>query len=217
MKIVAISDTHCRHRSIKLPQGDVLLHAGDISSRGQRSEVIDFLDWFGSQPFRHKIFVAGNHDFYFEKMSADVVMKMLPQSVTYLNDNGIVIDGVKFWGSPVTPWFHNWAFNRQRGKALRKHWQLVPPDTDVLLTHGPPFGILDTVLNGRNNGDKDLRQLVNELKPQVHVFGHIHESYGKRQLDGTRFFNCSQVNEYYELVNKPFLFEVIKTRVPAAV
>lgn len=208
LKIVAISDTHCRHRSIKLPKGDVLVHAGDISSRGLKEEILDFLKWFSMQPFGHKIFIAGNHDFYFEKNTQTAITSLLPKGVHYLNDSGIDINGINFWGSPVTPFFHNWAFNRQRGPALRKHWSLVPPNTDVLITHGPPYGILDQVLNGRNNGDKDLLQCLQRVQPQVHLFGHIHESYGKLHQGGIRFFNCCQLNESYELVNKPFVLDV---------
>jgi Icc-related predicted phosphoesterase len=209
LKIVAISDSHCRHHSIKLPKGDVLVHAGDVSSRGLKAEVQDFLQWFAAQPFQHKIFIAGNHDFFFEKSSKTTIASQLPEGIHYLNDSGIAIDGVQFWGSPVTPFFHNWAFNRQRGSALRKHWDMVPEGTDVLITHGPPFGILDQVLNGRNNGDKDLLPCLERVQPKVHLFGHIHESYGKYQRNGTRFFNCSQLNESYELVNKPFVVEVV--------
>lgn len=208
LKIVAISDTHCRHHSIKLPKGDVLVHAGDVSSRGLKAEILDFLQWFGAQPFAHKIFIAGNHDFFFEKTKKGVIEPLLPTGVHYLNDSGVCINGVHFWGSPVTPFFHNWAFNRQRGVALRKHWNLVPNETDVLITHGPPFGILDQVLNGRNNGDKDLLPCLQRVQPQVHLFGHIHESYGKVIRNGIRFFNCSQLNESYELVNKPFVFDI---------
>lgn len=208
MKFVAISDTHCRHHQLKLPEGDVLLHAGDISYRGFKSEITDFFNWFGQQKFTHKIVIAGNHDFYLEKLKADEIKALIPKGVTYLNDSFIVIEGIKIWGSPVTPWYYNWAFNRHRGAAINKHWNLIPADTNVLLTHGPVYGILDSLLNGRNTGCRDLLHKVKEIKPQAHVFGHIHESYGMVKRFGVRFINACVLNESYERINKPVVFEL---------
>jgi predicted phosphohydrolase len=208
LKIVAISDTHCRHKSVKLPKGDLLIHAGDISYKGQRTEVADFLQWFAQQPFAHKIFIAGNHDFYFEKTHASDLKAIVPEGVVYLQDSGVVIDGITIWGTPVTPWFYDWAFNRHRGGAIAKHWNLIPPETNLLITHGPAFGILDTVLNGSHVGDKDLLKRVQEIKPAAHVFGHVHESYGRLKKGSTRFINASVLNEKYELVNPPVVFDL---------
>ena len=208
MRFVAISDTHCRHLNIKLPKGDVLLHAGDISYKGQKNEVIDFLGWFAKLPYKHKIFIAGNHDFYFEREKDAAIKSIIPEGVIYLNDNEVIVDGVKIWGSPVTPWFFNWAFNRHRGKPIKKHWDKIPGDTDILLTHGPAYGILDTVVNNRQAGCADLLQTIKSIKPKVHVFGHIHEGYGTVQQNGTKFINASVLNESYELVNKPFVFDL---------
>jgi len=208
MKFVSISDTHCRHRNLKLPKGDVIIHAGDISNRGDKSEVIDFLAWFGKLNYKYKIFIAGNHDFFFEKNKLPIIEKLVPPDVIYLKDSGIVIEGLSIWGSPVTPWFFNWAFNKHRGAAIRKHWNLIPTDTDVLITHGPPYGILDAVINQRRAGCKDLLEKVQEIKPKVHVFGHIHESYGMQNKGGIKFINGCLLNEGYELVNKPITFEL---------
>ena len=208
MKFVAISDTHCRHRSLRLPKGEVLLHAGDITYKSTRQEVADFLDWFGSQPFQYKIFIAGNHDFFFEREKPAVIKAMLPEGVHYLKEETIEIDGVKIWGSPYTPWFYRWAFNKKRGVDLALHWSKIPPGTDVLLTHGPPLGLLDTVLNEQHAGDRDLLKKVLEIKPRVHVFGHIHESYGTITRLGTKYINACQLNESYELANKPVVFDM---------
>ena len=104
MKIVAISDTHCRHKSVKLPKGDLLIHAGDLTYKGELSEMKDFLHWFAALDFDHKIFIAGNHDFYFEKTDRDSIAALLPPGIVYLNDSGINIGGINIWGSPVTPW-----------------------------------------------------------------------------------------------------------------
>ena len=208
MKFVAIADTHYQHRNVKLPKGDVLLHAGDVSYKGEKAEVLDFLKWFSDLNFTYKIFIAGNHDFYFEKAVASEIISLIPENVIYLNDSGVTIGGITIWGSPVTPWFFNWAFNRQRGAAIQKHWKLIPENTDILITHGPPFGICDTVINGRHAGCKDLLKRVQEVKPKVHLCGHIHEGYGVAEKAGVRFLNASLMNEAYELVNKPMVFEL---------
>lgn len=208
MRFIAISDTHCRHRNLKLPKGDVLLHAGDISNRGELKEVQDFLDWFSKQPHAHKIFIAGNHDFFFEREKDAVIKKIIPDSIHYLKEEEIIIDGIKIWGSPYTPWFFNWAFNVRRGEDLEKHWKKIPPDTDVLLTHGPVYGILDMVVNEQHAGDKDLLKKIIELKPKVHICGHIHESYGMIKRHGIKFINACLLNESYELVHKPIVFDI---------
>lgn len=207
MKIVAISDTHSRHRQVKLPKGDILLHAGDISYKGRKEELIDFLDWFSVQKFSYKIFIAGNHDFFLEQAGQTEIEKLIPEGVTYLNDSGITINGIKIWGSPVTPWFHNWAFNRHRGKAINKHWELIPGDTHILITHGPVFGFLDQVINEQHVGCQDLLRHVLTIKPKVHLFGHIHESYGSIRRSGIHFINASLLNEHYEMTNRPISFD----------
>jgi len=208
LRFVAISDTHCRHRNLTLPKGDVLLHAGDICYKGVKAEVVDFLDWFEKQKFKYKIFIAGNHDFHFEKISTTEIEQLVPKNVVYLNDSGIEIEGIKIWGSPVTPYFFKWAFNRKRGAAISKHWKLIPPDTDILLVHGPPYGILDTVINEQHTGCKDLLKIILEIKPNTVVSGHIHESYGMVNKYGIRFINSCLLNESYELMNKPIIFDL---------
>jgi Icc-related predicted phosphoesterase len=208
LKFVAISDTHCRHHNIKLPKGDVLLHAGDISYNGKKSEVLDFLNWFSLQDFKHKIFIAGNHDFYFESANPLELSEIIPANIIYLNDTCTTINQLKIWGSPVTPWFYNWAFNKSRGNVIRKHWQKMPGDIDLLLTHGPVYGILDSVINSTSAGCKNLLEKVMEVRPKVHVFGHIHESYGITHKNGIKFINASLLNESYELVNQPIVFEI---------
>jgi Icc-related predicted phosphoesterase len=208
LKFVVLADTHSRHRGVKLPKGDVLIHAGDISYRGEKLEVQDFFNWFCKQDFEHKIFIAGNHDFLFEKTKDKELDKLIPEKIIYLNDSGTSVNGINIWGSPITPKFFNWAFNRTRGDAIRKHWELIPPDTNLLITHGPPFGILDQVANDRHVGCKDLLHTIKEIKPEVHVFGHIHESYGTTKSFGIKFINASLTNETYELINKPLVFEL---------
>lgn len=208
MKFVAISDTHGKHDEVLLPKGDVLIHAGDISKSGGLQEVKVFLDWMAAQDFQHKIFIAGNHDFYFEKESDEAVREIIPDGVTYLNNESVMIDNIKIWGSPITPWFFDWAFNRHRGEAIKRYWDLIPNDTDALITHGPVYNILDKTIRGQNVGCEDLLQTVLQIKPKVHICGHIHEAYGVFDNDNTRFINASLLDEKYNCINAPVIFDL---------
>lgn len=205
MRIVAISDTHGLHKQLTLPEGDMLIHAGDVSAMGREREVMRFLKWFARQPFEHKVFIAGNHDLLFEK-EPELAASYIPEGVTYLNDSGITIDGLNIWGSPVQPWFFDWAFNRQRGGDIEKHWELIPDNTDLLITHGPPMNHRDLTLSGENVGCQSLSKKVLEIQPRYHVFGHIHESYGITEQVNTTFINASVVNRNYVVVNEPVVF-----------
>lgn len=207
MKIVAISDTHGRHQQVQLPEGDILLHAGDVSGRGKEAEILEFLNWFSAQDFKYKIFTPGNHDFYFEQATPAAIQAILPPNVIYLNDSGVTIEGINIWGSPITPWFYNWAFNRHRGDAIQKHWDLIPENTDILITHGPPKGILDTVVSGDTVGCERLVDALKIVKPKYHIFGHIHEARGVLKQKQTTFFNASVVNLRYEVVHDPIVFD----------
>jgi Icc-related predicted phosphoesterase len=208
LKFTTISDTHGKHHSLALPAGDVLIHAGDVSSRGKESEIVYFLEWFAKQDYEHKILIAGNHDFYFEQMPTTDIEKLIPSNVIYLNDSGTTINGINIWGSPVSPWFYDWAFNRHRGEPIKKHWDLIPADTNILITHGPAFGILDYTTNGMRVGCEDLLQSIETIQPAFHICGHIHEAYGQVEKNGTTFINASVLNERYELVNDAITFEL---------
>lgn len=161
MKIVFISDTHAKHGLLKtqdLPEADIIIHAGDISTRGYKHEIEDFLYWYSRlDQYKHKIFCAGNHDFFFEA-DRETAMNLIPENVIYLEDSSVVIEGIKIWGSPVSPYFHNWAFNRERGKDINKYWQNIPNDVDILLTHTPPYNILDKTVYYEYVGCEDLRK-----------------------------------------------------------
>jgi Icc-related predicted phosphoesterase len=208
MKIVAISDTHTQHRRLKLPQADMIIHAGDISSRGEFSEILDFYQWFASLDYMYKIFIAGNHDFYFEKNSISDILKEIPPGITYLNDSGIEIEGLHIWGSPVQPWFYDWAFNRKRGSEIKKHWDMIPNNTDVLITHGPVYGVLDKTTRGEAVGCEELREKIFTINPRISVCGHIHEAHGQELIAQTKFINASVLDVRYRLVNAPILFEI---------
>lgn len=208
MKIGFISDTHTFHRMLTgLEKLDMLIHTGDLGFRGSVTEVFDFITWFKTVPVKHKIFIAGNHDFYLERTTTETINGTLDKNTFYLNDSGITIEGINIWGSPVQPWFNDWAFNRQRGSDIRKHWDLIPDNTDILITHGPPFGILDKVKNGPNVGCKDLLKCVQRIKPKYHAFGHVHEEYGFKETEDTFFINASILNEKYAYVNYPMIID----------
>jgi len=157
MKLTFISDTHYQHHKLPLDSGDLLIHCGDFTRQGSLGDVADFSDYLACQDFKYKLVIAGNHDFCFEDKRRNTAEKMLSDcGIIYLNDSGIEIEGHKIWGSPVQPEFFNWAFNRTRGIALQAHWNLIPEDTDILLTHGPAFGILDRCQSGERVGCEDL-------------------------------------------------------------
>jgi predicted phosphohydrolase len=198
MRLVLISDTHNLHKGLQLPEGDMLIHSGDLSGKGYLHEVTAFMEWFGNQPHQHKVLIAGNHDFMAEK-DPTLFASLIPKGVTYLNDSGTEIEGFKIWGSPIQPWFYDWAFNRQRGEEIAKHWALIPDDTDILVTHGPPFGILDKVLRGPHVGCEELIKKIEQVQPRLHVFGHIHEAHGEAQQGKTKFVNASVLDHDYVL------------------
>jgi Icc-related predicted phosphoesterase len=206
-KLVLISDTHGKHRQFDIPDGDILIHAGDIMTSGyDGSEVRDFNKWLGSLPHPYKIVIAGNHDWLFETHRST---RNLITNALYLEDSGIEMCGLQFWGSPVQPEFMNWAFNRRRGEDIQKHWDLIPENTDVLITHGPPAGFQDWTRQGNESlGCRNLRKTVEKIKPKLHVFGHIHGGYGADHDGTTYFVNASLLDEAYRPVNKPIVVEL---------
>ncbi len=206
MKIVCLSDTHEKHKQVKLPEGDLLIHAGDFTWSGKQGPTMDFLDWLEDRPFKHKILISGNHDFYFEH--GKNLNRFENRSLHYLINSGVLLDGrVKVWGSPFTPEFMHWAF-MGTPKELETLWAGIPEHLDVLVTHGPPFGVLDRTTEGKNAGCPHLLKAVQNKKPRVHLFGHIHEGYGMTEKNGTVFVNTSLCNENYDLVNKPVVLEL---------
>jgi len=176
VKIVAIADTHGRHEEVGVPEADILVHAGDVTNAGSLEELVAFNDFLGTLPHPHKIVIAGNHDFCFERERIEAERTLT--NATYLHDSDITIDGIRFYGSPWQPEFMNWAFNLPRGEALAQKWKQIPADTDILITHSPPFGLGDLTRRGEQVGCKDLRRRLSEVRPSVHVFGHIHENTG---------------------------------------
>ncbi len=206
MRIVCLSDTHCRSDDFKVPEGDVLIIAGDVCLRGSLSELQTFDAFLGQLPHQHKLFVAGNHDFPFAYVETAKAKTLLKNAI-YLENSGVEIDGVKFWGSPWQPEFYDWAFNLPRGRQLAEMWALIPDDTDVLITHTPPYGILDQVETGELVGCEDLREALLRVKPKLHVFGHIHQCYGFIRDNGTTYINACICNEDYYAINRPIVFD----------
>lgn len=206
-----MSDTHLRHQvcdGIPVPEADILIHAGDACLKGTQTEVRDFFAWFGSLKATHKVFVAGNHDWLFQK-NALTARGLVPSGVTYLQDSSVTIDGVTIYGSPWQPEFLNWAFNLPRGHRLREKWRMIPTGVDILVTHGPPLRILDQNYDGDHVGCGDLRKEVAErVHPRLHVFGHIHQSYGTLVQDQTQYVNASVCDEAYSPFNEPILLEM---------
>lgn len=213
MKITFISDTHTKHHEVTkdLPGGPILIHAGDISSRGSISEINEFLTWFSGLPYTHKVLIAGNHDFGFEDIRhyGDQGIT-IPDNVTYLQDESVIIEGLKIYGSPWQPRFYDWAFNVNRGEEIAKKWEMIPEDVDILITHGPPFGILDRTERGDIVGCEELYFRVFKVKPKIHVFGHIHEGYGLRETGDVIFINASCLDARYKYKNKPITVEYDK-------
>ena len=210
MDITFISDTHGLHNRLKLNPGAALIHAGDITEFGSEDEVVDFLYWFSRQAFTYKIFIAGNHDLFLEECTPAKRKRIMPSDVIYLQNSSVEIAGLKVWGSPVTPYFLGMAFNVRQGNEIKKVWNQIPADTDILITHGPPMGILDCGV-----GDAELLRKVDQIKPAVHCFGHAHGQNGIEMINGTTFINASIVNSLnlfnsagYKVIGKQILFEI---------
>lgn len=212
-KIVLISDTHGLHRNLRLPHGEILVHAGDWTADSSKQSIVDFLDWLNQLPYEHKIFIAGNHETWVEQNENDFadLLKLYP-TLTYLKDSGVTINGIKFWGAPWTPRFFDWAYNKDRGQHIKECWDKIPDDTNVLVTHGPPRGILDETSFGKreNVGCDDLVEALQKRLANVwlHVFGHVHGPGGNWIVKGNvAFANASVVNERYMLKNQPIVID----------
>ena len=215
MKIVLLSDTHCFEPEIR-EDGDVLVHSGDFMLAGCQKEAEKAAKWFAeaSKRFAHAVCVAGNHDWFFHDLGFQGTQDFFARhgnNIQYLLDSSINIDGVNFYGSPWQPTFFNWAFNVPRGEAIRKYWNMIPDAglVDVLITHGPPRGVLDQAAPHKHSeclGCDDLFEAVERSEPKIHVFGHIHGGYGRVRFgEGSQFFNASICDEAYRPVNNPWV------------
>ena len=186
MKVACISDTHYKHRYIDmriLTDVDIIVHAGDFTSNGNQAQTIAFLTWYESLPIKHKIFIAGNHDFYTCSETFEYLLKTYAPNCHYLKDSEVTIEGIKFYGSPYSNTFGHWAYMKDDDE-LEKIWSNIPEDANVVITHGPAYHIADKVLNPQFGFDPHVgsmslaEKLFNMKDLQMHVCGHIHESYG---------------------------------------
>jgi len=204
MRLVAISDTHGSHEDVAVPDGDVLVVAGDFCGHGRMTDVRYFGDWLRRLPHDLKLVIAGNHDRPFEVENV-YARSILGDGVVYLQDEEYAFGGLRFYGSPWQPAFNDWYFNLPRGPALAEKWAMIPEGIDVLVTHGPPFGTLD-----RGLGCEDLAVRVGVVQPRLHVFGHIHEGYGiKQHPNGRISANVAMLDGEYALCGRrePFVVD----------
>lgn len=221
MKIVIISDTHGLHEFIHhpLPKADVLIHAGDTCNMGSEGDIRSFVYWFQNlKGYDTKIFIAGNHDWGFQWKQPWLYNYINDENLSqsdcvYLEDSEFILKvpefsrPIKFWGSPWQPDFMNWAFNVPRDQ-LYKYWELIPLDTDILITHGGPQGIRDYTSRNEPQGCSSLRHYVEKINPALHVYGHIHEAYGSMVVNNTLFVNASICTRRYDPTNKPVVVDL---------
>lgn len=212
MRILCLSDTHTMHRKLDLRnlEGiDVVVHTGDFSN-GCELSTDEFLCWFSDLLIPTKILVAGNHDKYVVHQNDRFKRKCALLHINYLQDSGIEVDGIKFWGTPWVNQFYNWAFMAYE-KDLSSIYKMIPKDTNILLSHGPAQGILDYVnrVGGGNVGSSSLTIYLKKLKKlKYHIFGHIHEGYGIQELKNYIAVNASNLDDNYRPVNIPIVIEV---------
>ncbi|XP_071941910.1 metallophosphoesterase MPPED2-like [Antedon mediterranea] len=231
-RFVCISDTHSRQSHMPpIPQGDVLLHAGDFTNIGMPKEVVAFNDFLGSLPHKHKIVIAGNHEVTFDKKMMDegtsqvfmgfsTALQQLKKddyedisslltNCTYLQDTETTVCGFRIYGSPWQPEFYDWGFNLPRGQACLDKWEKIPEGIDILMTHGPPLGHGDVTSGNNRTGCVELLNTVQKrIKPKYHVFGHIHESYGMTTDGVTTYINACTCTLRYAPVNAPIVFDL---------
>ena len=213
MKIVTISDTHTKHEELNqdLPDADMIIHCGDFTSLGREFEIVDFMEWYSAlDQYKYKLIIAGNHDWLFET-NGQLAKSLIPDNVIYLEDSEIEIEDLNFYGTPVSKPFFDWAFNKPEDK-LKKHWEAIPDYIDVLITHSPPWSILDYVpFSDNNEGSPTLYyEIFNRLNKnlKLHCFGHIHEGYGEMEFNDLRLINASNLNRNYKYTNKPVVYEI---------
>lgn len=202
MKLIIISDTHGEHDSLGKLSGDVLIHCGDIGigSKPTIDQVLHLDHWFGAQDFKLKMCIGGNHDFALQ--SSAQRNSSLFKNAEYLEDRAVAFGGLLFYGAPWTPELKDWAYYLN-DTELRARWAKIPDETDVLITHTPPFGVLDKNSSGRSCGCITLRERVMQVQPRLHCFGHIHASAGTAVEQGTIFVNAAVVGRTYKIARPP--------------
>ena len=215
LQIVALSDSHNATKRVEIPDGDILIHAGDFSFQGIASEIQDFIEWMKEQPHKHKLWIAGNHELGIEDFPDNANVIDNETNSTYIHDKVIEIEGLKFLGCNFTPEFNNWAFNLTERQS-KIYWENAP-EADVVVCHGPPYGILDSVTpeykHHRPLGCIHFKNYLERVKPKVAIFGHIHGGFGHETIkwnddSETECFNVSVMNEQYQLTNPVTIIEI---------
>ncbi len=207
IKIVVISDTHTGHEALGRLSGDVLVHCGDFALWGHstRDDIANLDRWFSRQDFRLILVTGGNHDFDLEECTRAGGEAF--HHATYLEDKRVEFEGLNFYGAPWVPELKQWAYFQEQ-PSLESKWATIPSDTDVLITHSPPSGILDVNTRGKSCGCPALRARLKELKLRLHCFGHVHASAGVFREGGTTYVNAAMVNHTYTIVRRPYEFEI---------
>jgi Icc-related predicted phosphoesterase len=207
---VCFSDTHKNllNRSFNLPESDFGIFAGDCCMKGDEEELRAFMDWYSVQPVKHKIFVPGNHDGFTEQ-STDIARRISDDAgVILLINEGVTIDNISIFGTPIQPFFCNWFWNVRSGTKRAEIYKLIPDGLDVLITHCPPKGVLDMVHRGEHVGCPVLRNRIDKVLPRFHVFGHIHEDYGHQEVNGTMCINACLCDERYDLHHRAVMIDL---------
>lgn len=223
MRLVMLSDTHEQHAQVDVPDGDVLLHAGDFTYKGEPKAILDFARWLGNLPHEHKVVIPGNHDWLFEKDWDHATALMSSSGAHVLNQSQTRIDSVggkrlsrhlkgvagpiTIWGEPRTPEFYEWAFNVPREEMRFQVWNYAPRQLDILLCHGPPKNVCDANYRDERVGDEALHQLIVETQPRLVVCGHIHGGYGIGMIGRTLVVNASICTEKYKPTNSPIVLD----------
>jgi Icc-related predicted phosphoesterase len=204
LTIVCISDTHELHGELAVPNGDILIHGGDFTFFGKSARAVrDFNAWLGELPHRHKVAVPGNHEFILE---SNPQFANLITNATVLNNESTTIEGLRIWGSPLTQ-HDGGAFGRSDALDRIRVYNTIPQGTDIVITHGPPYGILDASPGDHPGptGDKELREAIVRIRPRLHVFGHMHSGYGIRPTRNTLFINAALFGLDGTLSNRPIV------------
>lgn len=207
MKVYAVSDLHGTLPEI--PECDLLILGGDYNPYNRLTHQAAYMNdvfrpWLDQVPAKEIVAIAGNHDFIFQQNRPDLLPELRWH---YLQDSGIELLGLKIWGTPWTPTFYKWAFMKD-DQDLVECFAYMPQDLDILISHGPPRGILDKNRGGYSCGSQSLLNAILDNRPKHTVFGHIHEAYGHFNLDGQKFYNVSQLDDTYRLRRGPTLIEV---------
>jgi Icc-related predicted phosphoesterase len=203
MKIVAISDTHTQWANLVIPECDILISAGDYSNRGEIKSVVGFHTWLTKQPAKHIISLQGNHELFVMhnfSLCKDLVYS-IDQKIRFVDDDQFIIDGIKICCKSIQPEFGGWAYNAP-ADSRAKSYANIDDTTDILVTHCPAYGILDTTEDGGEKlGCDPLLERIMKLKLKLHIFGHIHGSSGVQTRGDTKHINAAICNEAYEPVN----------------